>query len=305
MAFVKASKKKSKLRLAITGPSGSGKTYGALLIAKGIGGKIACIDTERGSASLYEHIVDFDVQELSPPFSPESFVRAIKEAESAGYDVLIIDSATHEWNGSGGALEIAEQVGRSKFRGNTQAAWSEVTPRHQAFIDAMLQSNMHIIATSRSKTETAQAEKDGRKVLTKLGMKNEQRPGFEYEFGVVLDLIHDGHYATASKDRTETEHNCALFSGDPMPITEETGRKLLAWLNDGDEVPVENQLITAIKKAETIDELKDAYVQGVKSANGDNNLTSQLTQAKDVRKSQLSKVDVKSPEQIISDAIGE
>ena len=49
MQFQKAERKKSKLRLALTGPSGSGKTYGALLVAKGLGGKIAVIDTEKGS----------------------------------------------------------------------------------------------------------------------------------------------------------------------------------------------------------------------------------------------------------------
>ncbi len=51
MTFQKAIRKKAKLRLALTGPSGSGKTYSALLLAKGIGGRIAVIDTEHGSAS--------------------------------------------------------------------------------------------------------------------------------------------------------------------------------------------------------------------------------------------------------------
>ena len=45
MKFVKAQRKQAKLRLALSGPSGSGKTWGALQIAKGLGGKIAVIDT--------------------------------------------------------------------------------------------------------------------------------------------------------------------------------------------------------------------------------------------------------------------
>lgn len=231
MQFTKAVRKKAKLRLALTGPSGSGKTYGALMIAKGLGGKIAVIDTEHGSASLYSHLAEFDTLELSAPYSPERYIEAIKAAEAAGYETLIIDSTTHEWNGSGGCLEINERLAHAKFRGNTWSAWNETTPRHRAFIDALLQADMHIIATGRSKTETSQVEEGGRKKVVKLGMKTEQRDGYEYEFTVVLDLIHDGHYATASKDRT------GLFAGDPKPVGEDTGRMLAQWLDGGAEVP--------------------------------------------------------------------
>lgn len=229
MQFTKAVRKKAKLRLALTGPSGSGKTYGALMIAKGLGGKIAVIDTEHGSASLYSHLCEFDSLELAPPYSPERYIEAIKAAQKAGYETLVIDSTTHEWSGSGGCLEINEQTAQAKFRGNTWSAWNDTTPRHRAFIEAMLQADMHIIATGRSKTETAQTEEGGRKKVVKLGMKTEQRDGFEYEFTAVLDIVHAGHYATASKDRT------GLFSGDPQPINVGTGEKLKAWLESGAE----------------------------------------------------------------------
>lgn len=251
MTFQKATRKKAKLRLALTGPSGSGKTWGALQIAKGLGGRIACIDTEKGSASLYEHLVDFDVMELLAPYTPEAYIAAIQEAGKAGYDVLIIDSTTHEWNGSGGVLELLEDIAKAKYRGNTWSAWNELTPRHRAFIDAMLQSDMHIIATGRSKTETAQQENaNGKKSVVKLGMKTEQRDGFEYEFTVVLDIIHDGHYAVASKDRT------GLFSGDAKPISKETGERLLAWLEQGIEAPT---FLKSIETAATIEALKNHF----------------------------------------------
>ena len=230
MQFVKAVRKRAKLRLALTGPSGSGKTYGALMIAKGLGGRIAVIDTEHGSASLYSHLCDFDTLELTPPYSPERYVEAIRAAENAGYDVIVIDSTTHEWSGSGGCLEINEHTAASKFRGNTWSAWNDTTPRHRAFIDAMLQVNAHVIATGRSKTETAQTEDNGKKKVVKLGMKTEQRDGFEYEFTAVLDIVHAGHYATASKDRT------GLFAGDPKPISADTGRALAEWLDSGAQV---------------------------------------------------------------------
>lgn len=243
MKFTKATRKKSKLRLALTGASGSGKTYGALLIAKGLGGKVAVIDTEHGSASLYADLLDFDSLELTPPYSPERYIAAIHAAEKAGYDVIIIDSTTHEWNGSGGCLEINEQIAQAKYRGNTWSAWNETTPRHRKFIDSMLQCNMHLIATGRSKTETSQEDSgNGKKKVVKLGMKTEQRDGFEYEFTCVLDIVHDGHYAIASKDRT------GLFSGEPLIISESTGKALVNWLDSGAE-PIQASTFIDYKQA--------------------------------------------------------
>lgn len=231
MEFKKAVRKQAKLRLALSGPSGSGKTYGALLLAKGMGGRTAVIDTERGSASLYSHIHDFDALDLDPPYAPERFIEAVHAAERAGYEVLVIDSITHEWSGVGGCLELVDEIARARYKGNSWSAWNDITPRHRAFLDAILRSPMHIIATMRSKTETAQTEENGRKKVVKLGMKAEQRDGSEYEFTTVLDIVHDGHYATPSKDRT------GLFTGDPHQITEATGAMLLDWLNSGAAEP--------------------------------------------------------------------
>lgn len=306
MTFTKATRKKVKLRIALAGPSGSGKTLSSLLIAKGLGGKIACIDTEKGSASLYDHIVPFDVLELQPPYSPERYIEAIQEAEKAGYETLIIDSTTHEWNGAGGVLELLEAVAKAKYRGNSWSAWNEMTPRHRAFIDAMLQSDMHIIATGRSKTETAQTEENGKKKVVKLGMKIEQRDGFEYEFTTVLDLVHDGHYALASKDRT------GLFVGDAKPITEETGKMLLSWLNAGIESDKEHEPIktkvpeTAIAEkisesaiadyiatmdsTVTLEELASVWkeLDALAREMGDANARQKFITAKDIRKARFA-----------------
>ena len=223
--FKKAERKQSKLRLAITGASGSGKTTAALNIATGMGGRIAVLDTENGSASLYADQFDFDVVNLVAPYTPERFIEVIHAAEKEGYDILIIDSASHEWSGKGGCLEINDMLAASKFRGNTWSAWSETTPRHRKFIDEMLRTSMHIIVTMRSKTETVQGE--GKKIM-KLGMKSEQRDGMEYEFTTVLDLMHDSHLATATKDRTRL-----FMSADPQPVTQETGGMLMNWLTSG------------------------------------------------------------------------
>ncbi|WP_338562466.1 ATP-binding protein [Acinetobacter sp. KS-LM10] len=222
-AFTKAERKKAKLKLNLSGPSGSGKTYSALQMASGLGSRIAVIDTENESASLYATEFTFDTLPMRPPYSPERFVGAIQAAYNMGYDVLIIDSASHEWTGSGGCLEINDKAA-ARFKGNTWSAWSETTPKHRKFIDALLQTDIHIITTTRSKTETVQGE--GRKIL-KLGMKCEQRDGFEYELTVSLDMLHENHVAIPTKDRT------GLFSHDGEQITKQTGERILAWLNDG------------------------------------------------------------------------
>ncbi|HHR5813902.1 TPA: ATP-binding protein [Providencia alcalifaciens] len=263
MKFAKALRKKAKLRLALTGPSGSGKTYGALEIAKGLGGKTAVIDTEKGSASLYSDRFNFDVLELDPPFAPERFIEAIGAAQEAGYDNLIIDSITHEWSGSGGCLELLDGLAKAKYRGNTWSAWSEITPRHNAFLDAILRSDLHIIATMRSKTETAQVDKgNGKKGVDKLGMKSEQRDGVEYEFTTVLDLNHETHTAMASKDRT------GLFSNaEVTQLNELTGKKLMDWLNDGrTKAEVDLSHFTDIAmETQDMDVLKNAFGEAYKA----------------------------------------
>ena len=260
MTFQKAKRRQAKLRMAISGPSGSGKTYSALLLAKGLGGRVAVIDTEQNSSTLYDTLVDFDVLNLAPPYRPERFVEAIKAAEAAGYDVVIIDSITHEWSGAGGCLELNDEIAKTKYRGNTWSAWNETTPRHRAFVDAILASRVHIIATIRSKTETAQVEEGGRKTVKKLGMKAEQRDGAEYEFTTVLDLVHENHYATASKDRS------GLFSGDPQRITAETGSRLRAWLEGAAPAETTNaERVAALRahveppKPATPDELRHMF----------------------------------------------
>lgn len=269
MQFTKATRKQAKARLALTGPSGSGKTYSALLLAKGLGGRIALVDTEHGSASLYSgfpDMPDFDALSLHPPYSPERFIECIKMAEQGGYGVLVIDSLSHEWSGVGGCLELVDQVARSKYKGNSWSAWNDITPRHRALIDAILHSPMDVIATMRSKTETSQTEENGRKKVVKLGMKAEQREGSEYEFTVVLDLVHDGNYAIASKDRTK------LFSGrDPERITEDTGRRLRAWLNSGEAAvqetpppaPTGGPITPTTGAFENIDPEREPYVRNI------------------------------------------
>ena len=228
--FRKAERKKAKLRLGLVGPAGSGKTYGALLVAMGLGGRIAMIDTENGSGDLYAGMGDYDVCTLSAPYEVQKYLAAIKDAERAGYDVLIIDSLSHAWAGEGGLLDQQGKIADSG-RGNSYTAWRQVTPLHNKLVEAMLSSSCHIIATMRAKTEYVMEENDrGKKEPRKVGMAPVQRDGMDYEFGVVFDLAAN-HSAQVSKDRT------SLFDGRVFQLSKDTGETLRAWLETGAEPP--------------------------------------------------------------------
>jgi hypothetical protein len=225
----KAERKKAKIRLGLSGPSGFGKTYSGLLIAKGLVGdwsKIALIDTENGSGELYSDLGDYNVITLEAPYTPERYIEAIKLCENAGMECIIIDSITHEWDGKGGCLDIQNQLG-----GRYQD-WAKVTPRHDAFIQAILTSKCHVITTVRRKQDYEMTEVNGKKQVQKVGTKEVTREGFEYELTMNLEFVNDKHLVKASKDRT------SLFMGLPEFIPSvETGEKIKHWCESGAELP--------------------------------------------------------------------
>lgn len=227
MQFKKASKKALKLRLALEGVSGAGKTFSALAIAKGLGSKVAVIDTEHGSASLYADQFDFDVVELES-FQPDNYIRAIRSAEMAGYDVVIIDSLSHAWVGKGGALELVDNAAIKSGSKNTFAAWREVTPQHNALVEAIIRSKCHVIATMRSKMEYA-LEKDERGKMSprKIGLAPIQREGISYEFTIVGEMDLD-HNLIITKSR------CAAVASKVFKCPgEDFAKTLRDWLEQG------------------------------------------------------------------------
>ncbi len=232
--FKKAERKKAYLKMALCGVSGSGKTYSAILLAKGLGGRVAMIDTENGSGEMYADIADYDVAVLAPPFSPAAYINAIKEAEREGYNVLIIDSLSHAWSGQGGVLEMVDKQAATSRSNNSYTAWRNVTPEHNRLVDAILQCRMHVIVCMRSKTAYELQENErGKKVPVKVGLAPIQRDGMEYEFTIVFDIDRERHYAIASKDRT------GLFEGKIEPITPETGELIRQWIDGGIEAPLQ------------------------------------------------------------------
>lgn len=226
MKFIKATKHESRLRLALIGPAGTGKTYSALAIATALvpGGKVAVIDTERGSASKYADQFAFDVAELDR-HSPTDYVAAIRAAEEAGYDVVVVDSLSHAWSGKGGALELVDQAAKRARTPNTFGAWREVTPLHNEMVDAIVGSKAHIIVTMRAKTEWVQEQDErGKTRIRKVGLAPVQRDGLEYEFDVVGDLDQE-HSLLVTKTRCS-----ALANAMVLKPGKELADVLRAWL---------------------------------------------------------------------------
>jgi hypothetical protein len=233
--FRKATKSTARLRMALVGPSGSGKTYSALAIATGLGSRIAVIDTEHGSASKYAGAdrsgnvkFAFDVLELGT-FDPRGYIEAIQAAESEGYDVVIIDSLTHAWSGKGGALELVDKAAKKSRSNNTYTAWRDVTPLHNALVDAIIASRCHVIATMRSKVEYAlEADPNtGKMSPKKIGMAPIQREGMDYEFDVVCDMDLDHNLIVGKTRYQDIDGQIVNKPGRAF------GKVLAEWLSDG------------------------------------------------------------------------
>jgi hypothetical protein len=236
--FRKATREKVWLKLAVTGPSGSGKTYSALRLARGLvgpTGKIALIDTENRSASLYADRFDFDTLDIAPPFDNEKFIDGVSAAVEAGYGAIVIDSASHFWEGILDYKDKLDQRG-----GNSYTNWKIAGDKFGGIVKAVLQSPTHVICCMRSKMDYVQEKDDrGKTQIKKVGLAPIMRDGIEYEFTTVFDVALN-HQAAVSKDRS------GLFVDKIFQITEETGAQLEAWRLSGGEPVWKTQLTAAI-----------------------------------------------------------
>jgi hypothetical protein len=255
MELQKAQKKQVKLRVGIASPSGFGKTHSALVLAFGMTQdwtKIAIIDTENGSANLYSELGEYNTLNLESPYSPERYIEALKTCEKASMKVIIIDSITHEWNGKGGCLQIHEKLG-GRFQD-----WARITPRHQAFVDAILQSKCHVITTVRKKIDySMDKDSNGRTKVVKVGLKDITREGLDYEMTLNFEIINDNHLVIASKDRT------GLFMNRPeFVISSGTGKVLKNWCMDGEKVTDKLDTIKKeIEQCSTVEGLRHVYAK--------------------------------------------
>lgn len=235
--FQTVTRKKAKLRMALTGVSGAGKTLSALYIAYGITGdwnKIALIDTEHERARFYADRSDLNTGSFlyaafPPPYSPDRYKQLVQEgAKAVGPDgVVIVDSFSHAWNNEGGVLEIKDRIAAQQGK-NSYTAWNEAGREQNSLVNTILAVDCHTIVTMRSKMDYVLQENDrGKMTPVKVGLAPVQRDDTEYEFDIVLDIARS-HIATASKDTT-------FLDSFGKIITPELGRQLADWLNTGAE----------------------------------------------------------------------
>lgn len=236
MQLRKAERKRQHLRIALCSPPGAGKTFSALRIAHALGGPVGVIDTENGSAELYAgeanpdggafEFVTIDLAQEPGKFSTENYIEALHAMHRAGVQTVVVDSGSHAWAGEGGLLEMVDAKGKG---GNKFTAWADATPKHNAWIQALLTYPGHLVMTLRTKMEHVQ-EKDasGRTTIRKVGMAPIQRDGLEYEFTVVGELDVDTHRLMITKSRCS-----ALADRSFVKPGADVAKVLLAWLEGG------------------------------------------------------------------------
>lgn len=244
MGFQKAKREQLWIKALLAGPSGSGKTYSALRLAIGLakacGSRVAAVDTENGRIRYYANEFDFDDLQLDAPYTPEKYIQAIDDAVDGGYKVLIIDSITHEWDY---CIDVHD-----KMPGNSYTNWGKITPRHDAFMEKILQSPIHVISTVRGKDTYVMEEKNGKQVPKKVGMGYKQRDNTEYNYTLTFNIAQDTHIAEALKDNTH------LFEGRYEVLTEKDGKALYDWANAGEKPTKAPTKSTTPKKATTKEE---------------------------------------------------
>ena len=253
-AFAPASKSQRKARIALAGPTGSGKTYTGLTLATNLADRVAVIDTERGSASLYSGTdgFTFDVLEMNT-YDPRDLVGALGAAGAAGYGAVVIDSLSHFWEGTGGMLEQVDNAAK-RAGGNSFGGWKEARPMERAMIDALLAYPGHVIVTMRTKTEyVVEEDSRGRKVPRKVGLKPVQRDGIEYEFDIVGDL-------DVENTLVITKTRLSSLAGEVLRRPDELlAKRILAWLDDGKQLPTVPEYLERAIQAETADELRSLF----------------------------------------------
>lgn len=257
--FKKATRKQLKLRLALIGEAKSGKSYSGLALAchladalrlRGEPGKVAAIDTEEKSLSKYVEdacecadcrgrglVFDFDVFEAAhdDDRTPEGYISKMKDAAFFGYDILFLDSMSHEWEA---CLRIVDNI-KASAKNKWSEPWGEITPRHEAFIQAVLRYPGHVIATLRGKEKFKQEK--GSKEVHSLGLQPIMREGVEFEFDVV------GYMSRGGKLEIGGARCSALRDQQFMRPGRSVCEVLLNWLDQGKAGAVPAAILDAIR----------------------------------------------------------
>lgn len=232
--FRPAVRESAGILIALAGPSGSGKTMSAMRLASGLCGDkpFAVIDTEAGRATHYSDQFRFDHGDMKPPFRPARYLEAIVAAEEAGYGAVVIDSMSHEYEGEGGILEWADEIGRTvKSPGN----WKEPKTAHKRMMNRLLQMRCHLIFCLRAeeKIKIDRHPDSGKTVIIPLGWTPICEKRFMFEMTASFTLIAEqpGVPQYDLPHKLQAQHRA--FFPDKQPITEDAGKRLAAWARGG------------------------------------------------------------------------
>jgi hypothetical protein len=236
-SFAPAVREHVSLLIALAGASGSGKTYSALRLAQGLSttGKIAFIDTEARRGLHYAQDFQFMHADMRPPFRPERFIEGIQAAESAGADVVIIDSFSHEYDGEGGIMDWADQLAESgvKSPGN----WKDPKLAHKRMMNKLLQCRASLIFCLRADEKIEIVREGGRTQVRPLGWMPICEKRFMYEMTASFTLTPDspGRPRFDLPHKLQQQHR-PMFRED-QPISEDAGRALAAWARGDSPAP--------------------------------------------------------------------
>lgn len=236
--FVPAVRENVNILIALAGPSGSGKTFSALRLAQGMspGGKIAFIDTESGRGKHYADRFTFLHGDMRAPYRPERFVEAIRAAEDAGAEVVIIDSFSHEYDGDGGVLDWASALEASGTK--PPANWKAPKLAHKKMMGALLQCRAQLIFCLRADEKIAIERENGRTVVRPLGWMPICEKRFMYEMTASFTLTAEspGKPNFSLPHKLQDQHRA--FFPDGEFIGEEAGRRIAEWSRGGAVKPL-------------------------------------------------------------------
>lgn len=245
-----AKREGARLVVGLSGISGGGKTYTALQLAWGLANfdskKVGLLDTENRRGSLYANsLVDangvvhpFLVGDLEPPFSPKRYVDAIQEFQRAGVEVLVIDSVTHEWEGTGGCEEIAHA------ENPRMPNWALAKREHKTFVNALLQSNMHIIVCVRAREKVDMKAKDdkGRTIVKSLGIQPVTEKNFMFEMTASMMIYDGGKQREVLKSGGGVEDIFGSVGWAEGYLSSQHGKALRDWVDGGAKLDPEIEL---------------------------------------------------------------
>jgi hypothetical protein len=256
--FRPAATTEAKPLVGLYAESGTGKTKSALLLAKGFAGdmtKVGMIETESGRGEAYARdpvVGGYQVLPLREDFSPKAYGAAIAAAEKAGLHVLIIDSASHEWEGVGGVLDMAAKNQANDKKGPLVWQQPKIDHKRQFMLRLMQTPIPLVIVCMRAKYPMYQVKPEHVKEWEAAGKPGTPpKPGewarswklepiqaddILYEMFVHgwIDHAHRFHVTKYTVD----ELRDVFVEGEP--ISTETGKRLILWASDraGDKGPV-------------------------------------------------------------------